>query len=280
MEIILVEPVGYCYGVERALNIAHKALQSENTNIYTLGPIIHNPQVVEELKKEGIKITENLEGVDIGTIIIRAHGIDPKKIRKAKEIGHKIIDATCPFVKINQNRASQLIKEGYFLIVIGEKKHPEILGILAKADGPSIVIESESDCKKLPDVKRVGVITQTTQSIENFISIASYLLRKYNEIKIFNTICDETIKRQNSTKDIAKKVDLMLIIGGKNSANTLRLAEICKKINKNSYHIETSKEIKKEWLNGVKKVGISGGASTPEWLINKVIKVIKKLKNI
>jgi len=110
LEIILAEPVGYCYGVERALNIAQKALQSENTNIYTLGPIIHNPQVVKELKKEGIKIIESLEGVDIGTIIIRAHGIDPKKIRKAKEIGHKIIDATCPFVKINQNRASQLIK--------------------------------------------------------------------------------------------------------------------------------------------------------------------------
>jgi len=277
LEIIIAEPIGYCYGVERALNITYEALKSKSDNIYTIGPIIHNPQVVKKLKDNGIKIIENLENVDIGTLIIRAHGIDPKKLERARKMGFKVIDATCPFVKKNQKRATQLVKEGYFLVVIGEKEHPEILGILANANGPFIVIENKSDYKKLPDVKRVGVITQTTQSMENFISVVSYLLEKYKEIKIFNTICDETIERQKSARNIANKVDLMLVVGGKNSANTKRLAEIGKSINENTYHIETSEEIIKKWLKGVKKVGISGGASTPKWLIDEAIKKIKKI---
>lgn len=279
MKIILAEPIGYCYGVERALNISKKALHSESGNIYTLGPIIHNPQVIKKLKENGIKIIENFENIDIGTIIIRAHGIAPEKIEEAKRIGHKVIDATCPFVKMNQRIASQLVKEDYFLLVIGEKKHPEILSILASANGPSIVIENKNDFKILPDVKKVGVITQTTQNMENFIFVVSHLIEKYREIRIFNTICNETIKRQNSAKNIADEVDLMLIIGGKNSANTKRLANICKNINKYSYHIETSNEIEEEWLLGVKKVGISGGASTPKWLIDEAIKKIKKLSS-
>ena len=277
MEIILAEPIGYCYGVERALNIVKKALISESGNIYTLGPIIHNPQVVEKLEKSGIKTIENFENVNIGTLIIRAHGNDPKKIERARKMGFKVIDATCPFVKMNQKIASQLIKEGYFLLVIGEKEHPEILGILASADGPSIVIENKNDFKILPDAEKVGVISQTTQSMENFTSVVSYLLKKHKEIKIFNTICDETIERQKSAKNIANKVDLMLIIGGKNSANTKRLAVIGKSINENTYHIETSEEIIEKWLKGVKKVGISGGASTPKWLIDEAFKKIKKI---
>ncbi|HAM39240.1 MAG: 4-hydroxy-3-methylbut-2-enyl diphosphate reductase [Elusimicrobia bacterium RIFOXYC2_FULL_34_12] len=278
MKIIVAKNSGFCFGVRRAIDLA-KNFSKNIGNIYTIGPIIHNPQVVDKLEKSGIKVIKRLSDVKNGHIVIRAHGIPKKVLNDIKKKGMKVLDATCPYVTRSKKYIEELAKEGYKVVIIGNPNHPEIKYIASYAPKDKVILISLGDIKrKIKFSKKIGIITQTTQSPENFINIVSKLLSYSNEFKIFNTICPDAINRQNEAVNLSKKSDVMIIIGGKNSANTKRLTAISKKIQPKTYHIETSGEIKDKWLKGAKITGIVAGASTPDWIITDVVDRIKGQK--
>lgn len=277
MKIILAEDAGFCYGVKRAINLA---LNSANKiqNIYTLGPIIHNPQVVKKLTAQGIKEIEDIDQIESGAIIFRSHGVSPKIYQKASEKGLKIIDATCPNVAKVQKIALHLQKEGYALVVVGEKEHPEVKSILETVNKNAYCISSIKEISKIPSkISKIGVVAQTTQTLDNFKKIIGELISHFKELCVFNTICKATLSRQKSSLQLAKKVEVMLVIGGYNSANTQKLTNICKKVNNNTYHIEEAKELKEEWIENKSIIGITTGASTPLWIIKEVIDKLKSM---
>ncbi len=277
MKIEVAEHAGYCYGVERALKITKEASEESNTPIYTLGPIIHNPQVVKSLSVQNVHAVENLGEIEKGTIIIRSHGVDPRIVAEAKKKRIKVVDATCPFVKKAQRRATQLVKEGYQLIIVGERNHPEVIGILAHADNKALVAEDSKDIKCFHLSKKVGVVVQTTQLENNLKAIVSELLPRVSELIVFNTICNATLQRQFAAQEIAKKVDVVLVVGGKNSANTTHLAQVCRQINPNTHHIEVASEINPAWFTQDCIVGVTAGASTPKWILEEVVQKLQSM---
>ncbi len=279
MEVEVAEHSGYCFGVKRALDMALKILEeNKGKKIFTLGDIIHNPGVVEDLERKGIYSAKEENKIKRESIVvIRSHGMPPASIRRLRKKGVKIVDATCPFVKKAQTNASRLSKQGYFVVVIGDRKHPEVVGIKEQVQNGNIRVISDSKEAKKINQKKVGVIIQTTQTIDKLKDIVSEMLETVKEIKIINTICNTTKQRQKATKNLAAKVDAMLIVGGKNSANTTHLAEISRKMNKNTYHIEGYKEIDRKWIEGARQVGISGGASTPKKDIDNVKEYIESI---
>jgi len=268
MEVILAEYLGFCYGVKRAIKIARENADGKSN---TLGPIIHNPQMVEQLKNEGVGVVENLADMKEGTIIIRSHGVGPQIYQEAETKGLKIVDATCPFVKKAQLSAKKLLEEGYKVVIIGERNHPEVKSIFEWSNKEAIILETEEEAKKLSSCQKLGIVSQTTVSGERFKQIIVHLIDKASELKILRTICTATDQRQSAAMELAKKVDLMLVIGGKNSANTTKLAQLCQNKCK-TYHIETAQELSPKWLEGIKKIGITAGASTPGWIIREVQK--------
>lgn len=279
-EIILVEGAGFCFGVKRAIDIAFDIAKKHKEGVFTLGPIIHNPQVVEKLKEMGVSPIENVsEKNNIKTLIIRAHGIPKEKLNELKQQGYEIIDATCPFVKRAQRLAEKLASEEYQVIIIGDSHHPEVKGIYSYAGRNAVVINSEN----IPLLnKKIGIIQQTTQPFMKVKEIMKKIidsLNEFEEIKIFNTLCNFTSKRLEATEKVAKSVDIMIVVGGKNSANTNQLAALCNKIGVKTYHIEDAEEIKKEWVAPAEKIGVTAGASTPEWIIEKIIDRLKKFLN-
>lgn len=276
MKIRIAENAGFCYGVRRAIKIADEALEKNNT-IYSLGPIIHNPQVVSEYESKGLKVIENISEAK-NAVLIRSHGISPQIYQLISKKNLECIDATCPFVKEAQDYAKKLYEEDYCVVIVGDKNHPEVQAHIAYANYKAQVINSKEEAANI-QAQKIGVISQTTQSVDNFVSIVSELVKSAKEIRIFNTICDATEKRQESAKELAKVSDIMIVIGGKNSANTRKLYEICLNFCKKVYHIETKQEIKKEWFDNVENIGITAGASTPSWLIEDVIKAIEEIKN-
>ena len=283
MEVKTAKYSGYCFGVKRALKITEEILKknpvNKKTKVFTLGSIIHNSGVSDELEKKGLISVQELKKIESGSIfIIRSHGMSPNLIKEIKDKNIKIIDATCPFVKKAQARAGELSKNGYYVIIIGNKKHPEVMGIKDYILNENYtVIEDEADTERLPEKEKIGVVVQTTQTLKRLILISGKLLRKTKELLVYNTICNTTRNRQNSTEELAKNVDTMIIVGGKNSANTRNLTAISREFNKKTYHIESYREIKPEWFKNAKKVGISGGASTPVEDIVDVKKAIEKL---
>lgn len=275
MEIIVTKNAGFCFGVKRAINIAQDCAKGAEGNIYTLGPIIHNPQVVQELEKSGISKADKTEEIKNGTVIVRSHGVTSYEMETIKGKGVKVVDATCPFVKKTHEYVELLTKKGYSVIVVGEKDHPEVKGILSYGGKDIMAAASVEDLKGMPRKKRIGIVAQTTQSIENLQAVVAHCLQKGSEIKIFNTICNATSVRQQESIELAKQVDCMIVVGGRNSANTNRLAEICRKIQPKTYHIEVPEELSQIRFNGAKKVGVTAGASTPSWIIEKVIEALK-----
>jgi len=270
MEVILAEHLGFCYGVKRAIEIARQNASSDGSSS-TLGPIIHNPQMVERLKNEGVGTVGSLEEMDDGLIIIRSHGVGPKVYEEAESRGLELVDATCPHVKKAQLSAKLLSEEGYTVVIVGEKNHPEVKSIFEWTAQDAYIIETEAEANALPRIGKLGIVSQTTCSGDRFRSIVSCLLEKSREIKILRTICTATDLRQAAALDLAEKVDVMLVIGGKNSANTTRLAQLCATKCK-TYHIETVEELQDDWIKDVNKIGITAGASTPDWIIKEVYK--------
>ena len=274
MQIILSENIGACYGVKRALELADETIKRNKTGrTYTLGPLIHNPQATAVLEKKGLKKIDDISQLRQGTMIIRAHGISPRIISRINKKELRIIDATCPFVKKVHFLAKELYSKGYRIIIIGDPKHSEVIGIAGNVKN-AIIISKPEQLKKLPKLKKAAVVSQTTQSVGNFNDIVGKLRQKYKGLVVYNTICSATETRQKSALKIAKKVSLMLVIGGHNSANTKRLADICSKITE-TRQIETAKDLKKGWLAGKERVGIATGTSTPNWIVDEVINKLK-----
>ncbi|WP_459834820.1 bifunctional 4-hydroxy-3-methylbut-2-enyl diphosphate reductase/30S ribosomal protein S1 [Halanaerobaculum tunisiense] len=271
MEIIVAEHGGFCFGVDRAMDVALETGQQTEADVYTLGPLIHNPQAVKKLQEVDVGVVNRVNEVDEGTIIIRSHGVKPEVIQQAEAKQLEVINATCPFVKRVQDKAQELQEEGYQVLISGDKNHPEVVGILGHTADRAIVIEELADCKELDLASKVGVVAQTTQSIGKLEELISYLLPKVSDLKVHNTICTTTGQRQNEAARMAQKVDLMIVIGGYNSANTNRLAEICRENGVETHHIEQAGELQADWFTNNKKVGVTAGASTPDWIIKEVV---------
>lgn len=269
MEIILAEHAGFCFGVKSAMQKVEELI-NQKEKAYTLGPLIHNPQVVNKLERSGI-IPGSLEQINEGNLIIRTHGVSPSLLEQAKAKGLNIIDATCPFVKKVHKLARGLSEKDYLVIIIGDPHHPEVQGIKSWCVGDVRVVEDEIDAKNIFTSKKVGVVVQTTQTKENVEKIKDILKQKLDIEFFYDTRCNATQERQNAAISLAKKVDIMLVVGGYNSFNTQRLVEVCQKVGANVYHIETAQQIQKHWFNGADKVGITAGASTPDWIIKEVL---------
>ena len=280
MEILIARTAGFCFGVKRALEMVATALKDRGTPIYSLGPLIHNPQVVADLAKEGLRVVEDLKEVPVGRVVIRSHGVGPKIYHSAVAKELEVIDATCPFVKNVQQLAVFLYNEGYQVIICGEREHAEVKGVLDAVAGSALVINSVVDLKPAQLNPKVGLISQTTQEISNFQQLAVAILPYVKELRVFNTVCLATSQRQQEVADLSSQVDLMIVVGGKNSANTTRLVKISRNNGTLTYQVETAAEILAEWFAKVQKVGITAGASTPELQISEVIQKISSLGGI
>ncbi|MFA5113093.1 MAG: 4-hydroxy-3-methylbut-2-enyl diphosphate reductase [Candidatus Margulisiibacteriota bacterium] len=279
METIVARYSGFCEGVERAFQIA---LESEKAgqSVYMLGNLVHNKQVVEKLKAGGIRSVASLNEVPEnapGALLISAHGVPPEIYEEAKAKGLKIIDTTCPWVKKAQNLANKLAGKGCTVVIVGDKGHAEVKGLVGWSRGQAKVVQTLADIEQLslPPGQCVGLIAQTTQAEEHFRRMAEALQRKAPAVEIHDTICGATNKRQSAAVEVARQVDLMLVIGDKMSANTKRLTELCAATGAETHQIETAADLDYKWLTGKKKVGVTGGASTPEWVIAQVLKALR-----
>ncbi len=283
MEIILAPHAGFCFGVRRAIDLAEEALKDVQAGrrVLSMGPLIHNPQEVKRLEAKGLALLEDEAQLNKdSTVIVRSHGIPPEKERELLSKGVRIVDATCPFVKAVHEAVVKLTKEGYFVVLVGEKNHPEVigtLGYLQECGGKGVVVESKEDLKSVLGKDKVGIVAQTTQNEQFFKEVVGEIALWAREVKIINTICNATSERQEDVYKLAPHVDVMIVIGGKNSGNTRRLYEIAKSLNPRSYHIETSEELQREWFEGAQKVGLTAGASTPDWIIGQVVDRIEAM---
>lgn len=267
----------FCFGVKRAIKIAEKTLGAGKKPVYSLGAIIHNKEVVKRLAIKGLEVLDGSpKSVKNGTIVICSHGVHPDKLKGVKRC-ITIVDATCPFVKNAQKIAEKLYNDGYKVVIIGDKGHPEVSSLERFAGNEATVISNVSEAKRFkPGALKVGILAQTTQANRNFRSILSELLKKdFKEIGIFNTICRDAELRQKATEDLSEKSSVMIVVGGKDSANTRRLYDICKKSGVSAYHVETACEVKEKWLKNKKPVGVVSGASTPRWIVDEVIEKLK-----
>jgi len=278
VEIVLADAAGFCFGVKRALEMVLKLADESGQNqggapIHTLGPLIHNPQVVKQLEDKGVTVRHVPEEIDSGVVIVRSHGVSPAVMETLQRPNVEVVDATCPFVQRAMRWARQLDDEGYQVVIVGDESHPEVQAVRGYvASGNSFVVDSPQAIDELPTAKRIGVIAQTTQSKSVFQACVSALIGKAQEIKVFDTICTATEQRQASAKQLAAQVDVMVVIGGHNSANTKRLAEVCQEQGTRTIHVETPDELRREWFAGVRRAGVTAGASTPDWLIEGVLK--------
>jgi 4-hydroxy-3-methylbut-2-enyl diphosphate reductase len=281
MRINIAKSSGFCFGVKRALDIVKEVAKNQK-DVVMLGDIVHNERVIKEITKLGIKKINRLSKNGNKVLIIRAHG-EPKRIFDlAKKFNYKIIDATCPMVKEIHRIAKDMEEKGYFIIVIGDKNHDEVRGIVGQLNKKAMVIEDikDIDINKIKKLKKVAVVVQSTQELDKVLKIVEVLKRYIKELKFFNTICMPTRIKQKEIKEMPKKNDCMIIIGSKNSANTKRLYEISKKLNQKTYWVNSAGEIKELWFKSVNTIGITAGASTPDETIKEVIKHIKLIKNI
>jgi 4-hydroxy-3-methylbut-2-en-1-yl diphosphate reductase len=278
LTIVVARSAGYCYGVERALKITTEAPGKYPAPIATLGPLIHNPAVVEQLAEQGVRVVESVADAHGGTVVVRTHGVGPQIIEEARRQGLIVVDATCPFVTVAQKKASALSRAGYVVLILGEHDHPEVIGLTACAGEGAVVVEDPTalDATLLRD-KRVGVVVQTTQSRERLAQLLQSLAPLARETLVYNTICEATEQRQEAAREVASEVDAVLVIGGHNSANTRRLVALCREIQPRTHHVERAAEIRPEWLDGAGTVGITAGASTPDEEIDAAVEVVRRL---
>jgi len=275
LKLIVADHSGFCFGVKRAIKTIEDLIEKKQKG-YTLGPIIHNPQEVERLKKLGITTAEICD-VKEGNVIIRTHGVGPDIIKQLQSKGLNIIDCTCPLVKRVQKLAADISGKGYLTIIIGDHNHPEVEGILSWCNGDAKVIENEEEAKNFYTNKKVGIVVQTTQTEDNVNKILKILKSKLDIAVFYNTRCNSTLERQAAAADLARKVDVMLVIGGKNSSNTKKLVKVCQNVGAKVYHIEIAAEIRRDWFKSTDNVGITAGASTPDWIIKEVISKMDEL---
>jgi len=275
MEIITAKNSGLCYGVRRALQMVKETRKGKTGKVFTLGDLIHNPQVILDLEKQDIQSIDDLDKIEKGTVIIRSHGVSPEIYDILTKKNIEIVDATCPIVKRIQKQVAALSKKEDEIIIVGNKEHPEIKGLIGYSKGKGIIVENLSQAETLPVKKRRAVLAQSTQDLFFFISVVAALIEKTEELKVFNTICQSTQTRQKSTSELASCVDTLFIIGGKNSSNTQKLYQISKRILPNTHFIEKAEQITPAMVKGAKRIGLSGGASTPPEAIQEAVAMIK-----
>lgn len=269
MKLVMASPTGLCFGVRRAIEQLERAL-AEHETVYSLGSPIHNPQEVERLEKLGLRVVDDPDEVPPGSVaFVRAHGVAPQEL-SALNARALVVDGTCPFVRNAQKRAESLSREGYTVVILGDSNHPEVRGILGYIEGKSQVIASADEIGDDMRVERLGVLSQTTQREESLSAVISKLVLMTGELKVYNTICRATIERQESIRRLAKCVDGIIVIGGRNSANTRKLVEIADSLDVPTQWIERSGELDRRWLEGKASIGVAGGGSTPDWLINEL----------
>ncbi len=277
MQVRVARHAGVCYGVERAFELATDVATGA-TPVHTLGPLIHNPQAVEALRKRGVEVADTLDDVHEGTLVIRTHGVDPAIIEAARAKGLDVVDATCPFVSKVHDAAHALIEEGYSVIVVGEADHPEVEGIRAHAGGDALIVQSAAELPEQLPGRRLGIVVQTTQSAERLEEVVAAVLPSAAEVRVFNTICSATAQRQHSAEELAGEVDVMVVVGGRNSGNTTRLTEISSAVNPRTHHVETAEELDQAWFAGASLVGVTAGASTPDVQMADVIEAIESIR--
>ena len=277
-KILIARSAGFCFGVKRAISIAYDtAATGKNEPIHSLGPIIHNPQAVERLEQKGIRVVERVDDITCGKAIIRSHGVTQSDRMALEKNNITIIDATCPFVTKAQDYARMLSQEGYAVVVVGDPNHPEVKGIISYiAEGVS-VFTSIDGLRNVRGVPKVGIVAQTTQSFDNLIVFVVEAMKRCQEVRVFNTICNATKLRQEESTGLAGEADVMFVLGGYNSANTRRLAEISSEINPCTRHIETEDEVTRPMIEGASVVGVTAGASTPQWIIDGLVERLRDL---
>ncbi len=266
---------GFCFGVKRAVEIAENS-----KNAVTLGPLIHNPLEIERLSKNyNVKYVNTTEELDenIKRVIVRTHGIPKNKYNELLNKNVEVIDATCPFVKKPQEIVEKMSKDGYDIVIFGDKNHPEIQGVMSYSVHERVyVVLDVNELKNIHLRDKIATVAQTTRKISDYLEIANYLISNYKEVRVFNTICNATFENQDAVRELSREADVMIIVGGKNSSNTKQLFNIAKE-NSDAHLVESEDEIKKEWFEGKELCGVSAGASTPEWLVEKIISRIKDL---
>jgi small subunit ribosomal protein S1 len=279
LEIITAKTAGFCFGVNNAVNTVYELIDNSNKKIYTIGPIIHNEQVIDQLKSKGVEIVDSIEELKTeGDVVIRAHGISKGLYQAIKDKGFNTIDATCPYVKKIHNLVKEKHDEGYQIIIVGDRDHPEVKGINGWCDNSAIIVNDINEVDMLvPSEKKFCVVAQTTLISENWDNIYKKLKNKFKNLIKFDTICNATSKRQHEAAQIAREADLMLVVGSKSSSNTRKLFKICKNICPETYQVETAGDIPPVNIKKIKKVGITAGASTPDWVIKEVLGKMEEL---
>jgi len=274
MKIYLPEKIGFCFGVKRAVVSVEEELKKKRGEVYSLGDLIHNSQVMEELIKRGLKIISDLSGIEGGTVFTRAHGIDHNLIKEAKKRGIRIIETTCPYVLRIQKIAHNLAEKFYHIVIVGSRDHPEIKSLISNTPTKNLyIVRTPEEVSQIPPVKKIGVLVQTTESLDNFKNIVNNLLEDRLEVRVFNTICRVVSERQEEAKKLARKVEGMIIVGGYKSSNTQKLVKLCQEIGTKTYFVEKKEDIDYQEIMRLNSVGITGGTSTP----GKTIKEIKKI---
>lgn len=279
MEILLARDMGFCWGVRRAIDIMEKAAD-EKGEIISLGPIVHNPQVVRELEERGVRTAGDLSDGDSLPVAITAHGVGPDVLEDARSRGNEVIDTTCPIVTRSQRWAKKMAEAGFTVVIFGDPNHREVRGVLAWAGANAIAIQ-DGDPLPADLPSRLAVISQTTQSPERFAEFLSRLMQehvgKISELRVINTLCDVTSSQQAAARELAQEVDLVLVVGGRSSANTRHLLDVCKEEGSVAYHVEGPDDLRAEWLKGCERVGVTAGASTPDSAVEAVVRRVQRL---
>ena len=282
MEILLARDMGFCFGVRRAVEMMEEASQ-ELGGMSSLGSTVHNRQVVEQLKEQGIDVIASLDEVDERPVAITAHGVSESVTLELAQRGVPVVDTTCPIVTRSQQWAKRLTEDGFAVIVFGDPNHKEVRGVLGWAGGKAFAVPSIEQLDTLPDElpSRIGVLSQTTETEAHFADFVRALLERrmdqVSELRVINTLCNATTSQQAAAQELAHQVDLMVVIGGRESANTRHLAEVAREEGVETYHVESAEEIQTEWLDGHQRVGVSAGASTPDDAIDAVVARLREL---
>ncbi len=281
-EIYIGENSGFCFGVKRAIDKTLEVSNNGSSRVATLGYIIHNTQAVRKLKDFGVKIIEDPQDFEnqlngVTHVIIRTHGVKKEITEKLKQKMINFFDATCPFVIRSQRIVEKFSDLGYDIVIFGNPDHPEVVGVISYAKGRVYVVQNPQDVEKLPFMRKVVVVSQTTQKLDDFIEVVKKILERGFEVRVFNTVCEVTIDAQKEAYDIAKISDIVIVVGGRMSSNTDKLYKVCKDLVE-THKIETADELLEDWVANKNKIGIVAGTSTPDWVIKEVIDKIKKLK--
>jgi 4-hydroxy-3-methylbut-2-enyl diphosphate reductase len=278
MKVLVAEKCGFCPGVRNAINLAKETLEQER-DVSSLGHIIHNEDVVSQLSEDGLKTVDSIDAIQYGTVLIRSHGATQEELDKIRLKGLNTVDATCVLVKRVQKIARQLHEEGYQVVIIGDENHPEVKAVVGFSQDVQVVASPE-DLDKLSKSRKLGVICQTTQSPGHFADmIAAIARRGFTEMKIINTLCRETMERQKAAVKLCREVDIMFVLGGLHSANTRKLAELCKKHNLQTYHLQNWTELDTTLLSGKATAGVTAGASTPDAVIQEFVRNLERFED-